>query len=93
MVDHDTGEILHCDASLFCAGPVIDPVRTHHNGAWSWSDAGAMPDDRPCDYRCAQCVERTRDAVLDAAIEWRDTVWSARKLMYAIDEYRKVMGR
>lgn len=92
-VDYDRGEILHCDGSLFCVGPIIDPVRTHHNGAWSWSDMGAMPADRPCDHRCARCVERTRDAVLNAAIEWRDTVWSARKLMDAIDEYRKVMGR
>jgi hypothetical protein len=94
-LDRDTGEILHCDGSRFCVGPIVDPMREHHNGVWTWSDVGAMPADQPCDRRCAQCVERTRtrDALIDAAIEWRDTVWSARKLMDAIDEYRKVMGR
>jgi len=95
-VDYDTGEILHCDGSRFCFGPIVDPMREHHNGAWTWSDLGAMPADRPCDHNCGQCVERTRDAVLDAAIDWRDQNDSHARLAaleIAIDEYRTVMGR
>jgi hypothetical protein len=61
-----------------------------------------MPADRPCDYQCAQCVERARDAVLDAAIAWYDAGDShsqasrqTRKmaLVNAIYEYRKVTAR
>lgn len=103
MIDHDAGEILHCDASLLCTGPIVDhPVGTHRNGAWGWSDAGAMPADRPCDRRCVQCVERTRNAVLDAAMAWYDTGENQLRrkreaaddlLVNAIHEHRKVTGR
>jgi hypothetical protein len=92
--------ILHCDPREHVKWH--DGKVRHYAPGWQWSDAGAMPDDRPCDRRCARCVERTRDAVLDAAIAWYDMgdnqLCANReaaddRLIQAIYEYRKVTGR
>ena len=94
IVNRDTGEILHCDPREHTDWG--DGKVRHYAPGWQWSDVGAMPADRPCDHNCGQCVERTRDAVLDAAIDWRDQNDSHARLAaleIAIDEYRTVMGR
>lgn len=88
FLDADGQRIVHC------AVRHAVPQPEHHAAApfW-WSDAGALPADRPCDKRCARCVERVRDNLLRRVVQWNDheTPITKGTLSGAIDAYRKVM--
>lgn len=99
MITPEDRKIVHCDTINHETWP--DGTLRHHAPGWQWTDGGAMPDDQPCDSRCAQCVERARNAVLGAAVAWQlDIEESGRvgnaaldhALSDAVHDYRKVMG-
>lgn len=91
-VEHPDGtRIVHCDGRLHEHGGIKHSM-DHSLGGLLWWDAGAMPADQPCDRRCAQCVERVRNAALDAAVRWSGDMEDDIPLYDAVTEYRKVMG-